>query len=134
MPWKKDGKDFVAPLVADNIAWWHPTPEMMIKAGYVREESLPPPIDTTAFVRACLQFREVCAAIGQAIGNSGFRGGFDEYADFINSDFAKMNPAQAALLASMWSGANELCIYEGAKAGCGQPDWWYKCWEIADAR
>lgn len=136
MPWEKDGKEFSAPLVVGNIAWWHPTPEMLEEAGWRWEEPLPPPeaVDTTAFDAACMQFRKVCAVLGQAIGDPEFKGGFDEYADFITSDFAKTDPAQAALFASMWSGANELCKYEGAKIGYCQPEWWYKCWETVDER
>lgn len=92
--------------------------------GYIYEER-----PTTAFDTACTQFKQVCAIIGQAIGNADFKGGFDEYTNFIQSDFAKNNPAQAALYASMWSGANEYAKYEGAKLGYGQPEWWYKCFE-----
>ncbi len=86
--------------------------------------------DTAAFDAACEQFKAVCGQIGTAIGNADFKGGFDEYASFIQSAFAQSNPAQAALLASMWAGANEYAKYEGGKLGYGQPGWWYKCWNI----
>lgn len=86
-------------------------------------------MDYTLFHSACSQFRSVCNQIGLAIGNPDFRGGFDEYATFIQSDYAQQHPEQASLLASMWSGANEYAKYEGQKVGYGQPEWWYKCWE-----
>ncbi len=81
------------------------------------------------FNNACAQFRSVCATIGSAIGNPDFKGGFDEYSIFIQSEFAQKNPAIASLYASMWSGANEYAKYEGAKLGYGQPEWWYQCWK-----
>ena len=95
--------------------------------GRVEEDSVPTP-----FEAACGQFRELCAAIGAFIGYPGFRGGFDEYTEFATSEAYAQNPVQGNALAIQWSALNELCKYEGAKIGLGQPDWWYECWELAD--
>ena len=95
-------------------------------APYLTHET----VDYTAFDNACQMFRQVCYQIGGVIGNAQFKGGFDQYASFIDSQYAQQNPAQAALYAAMWSGANEYAKYEGSKIGLGQPDWWYKCWNI----
>lgn len=88
--------------------------------------------DETEFKAACKLFRDVCSQIGEFIGDENFRGGFDDYAKFINSPAAKQSKASASLLASMWNGANEYAKYEGLKLGYGQPQWWYKCWEYTD--
>jgi len=125
--WQKDGIEFVPPLVIGGIAWYNPGGQMLVDAGYV--ESNPTAPETTAFDAACAQFRSVCVTIGAAIGRDGFKGGFDEYANFLQSKFTQDNPARAAMLAAMWSGANEYAKYEGQKLGYGQPEWWYKCWE-----
>lgn len=84
------------------------------------------------FEAACARFRELCAAIGAFIGDSEFRGGFDEYAVFAASDAYRADPVTGNSLAIRWSALNELCKYEGAKIGLDQPGWWYKCWELAD--
>ena len=86
------------------------------------------PIDDTQFKKACQQFVLVCKQIGQFIGDQNFKGGFDQYDKFINSTASMLNPSKASLLASMWSGTNEYCKYEGQKIGLKQPDWWYQCW------
>lgn len=115
-----DGKEYVQTELGNQPEW-----------ALLEKPVIPEPVkDTSAFDAACAQFKTVCEQIGTAIGNAEFKGGFDEYATFIQSAFAQSNPAQAALLASMWSGANEYCKYEGAKLGYGQPHWWYKCWNI----
>ena len=87
----------------------------------------PEPVDRTEFDAACVQFRSVCAQIGQAIGDEDFRGGFDEMAEFQRS--AAFNSLEGLQLAVAWSAANELCKYLGGKIGLGQPDWWYECWK-----
>ena len=84
------------------------------------------------FEAACAQFRTLCAAIGEFIVNAEFKGGFDEYAVFATSEAYASNPVKGNALAIQWSALNELCKYEGAKIGLGQPDWWYRCWELAD--
>ena len=89
-------------------------------------------IDEAQFKVACKMFRDVCAQIGEFIGDDGFRGGFEEYGKFINSSSAKSSKASASLLASMWSGANEYAKYEASKIGMGAPEWWYKCWSYTD--
>lgn len=89
-----------------------------------------PNIDTSLFDDACTNFKRVCQMIGQFIGVEDFRGGFDEYTVFIQSEAAQSNPSQASLLASMWCGVNEYAKYEGSKLGYGQPEWWYRCWNI----
>lgn len=101
---------------------------------YIIAEVIPGDIivDTTAFDAACKQFRYVCEQIRQFIGAESFMGGFDEYAIFINSDAAKADKATASLLANMWSGANEYAKYEGSKIGYGQPNWWYRCWDLSN--
>ena len=130
--WKKDNKLFSNPLVFNGRKIFNPTNSQLIDAGYIWEDDpVPerPEIDYTAFNMACGQFRDVCKQIGDFIGVPEFKGGFDEYSIFINSTAAVLNPSKAALLAAMWSGANEYCIYEASKLNIGQPEWWYKCWD-----
>lgn len=91
-----------------------------------------PQTDETEFMHACVMFRNVCAEIGEFIGDDEFRGGFDDYGRFIGSSAAERSKASASLLASMWNGANEYAKYEGSKLGYGQPAWWYRCWEYSD--
>lgn len=94
-------------------------------ALYVRP--VPEPPDQSAFLEACERFRVVCAKIGELLGEENFKGGFDEMTLFQQSDmFDTLAGVKAAL---EWSAVNELCKYEGAKIGLGQPQWWYKCWE-----
>ena len=101
---------------------------------YIIAEVIPEEIiiDTTAFDAACEQFRYVCEQIRQFIGAESFMGGFDEYAIFITSEAAQNDKATASLLVNMWSGCNELCKYEGQKIGYGQPEWWYRCWDLSN--
>ena len=84
------------------------------------------------FEAACIQFRTLCEEIGEFIGDPDFKGGFDEYAEFATSDAYAENPVRGNALAIQWSALNELCKYEGAKKGIGQPGWWYRCWEMAE--
>ena len=87
----------------------------------------------TPFESACASFRALCAQIGAFIGDPDFKGGFDEYAVFATSEAYKATPVQGNALAIRWSALNELCKYEGAKEGYGQPEWWHKCWEANEA-
>lgn len=96
--------------------------------GTIEDDGLPSP-----FEAACAQFRTLCAAIGEFIGDTEFKGGFDEYTEFATSEAYQQNPVQGNALAIQWSALNELCKYEGSKEGYGQPDWWYKCWEANEA-
>ena len=102
------------------------TDERFVALGGTIEDDGEP----TPFEAACAQFRTLCAAIGDFIGDAEFRGGFEEYTVFATSEAYAQNPVQGNALAIQWSALNELCKYEGAKIGLGQPDWWYRCWEI----
>ena len=84
------------------------------------------------FAAACTQFRSLCDEIGAFIGDASFMGGFDEYASISSSEAYRADPVSGNSFAIRWSALNELCKYKGAKAGYGQPDWWYKCWEPAE--
>lgn len=95
--------------------------------GVIEDDGQPSP-----FEAACAQFRTLCAQIGAFIGDPDFMGGFDEYSEFATSEAYQQNPVQGNALAIQWSALNELCKYEGAKIGLGQPSWWWKCWEMAD--
>ena len=103
-----------------------PVTEAVFRAigGTITDDGLPTP-----FEAACAQFRTLCAQIGAFIDDPDFKGGFDEYTDFATSEAYAENPVQGNALAIQWSALNELCKYEGAKIGLGQPEWWYKCWE-----
>ena len=94
--------------------------------GVIEDDGEPSP-----FEAACAQFCGLCAQIGAFIGNADFRGGFDEYAFFASSAAYQADPVTGNSLAIRWSALNELCKYEGAKIGLGQPAWWYACWELA---
>ena len=83
------------------------------------------------FADACRLFRNLCDDIGKFIGDGSFMGGFDEYAEFANSEAYQANPVQGNALAIQWSALNELCKYKGSLIGLGQPAWWYRCWELA---
>lgn len=101
-----------------------------IPEGWSTERPAAPPEpepDRTDFEAACAQFRTVCAAIGTAIGDNDFRGGFDEMAAF--SEHPVFSTLDGVKLAIAWSAANDLCVYEGKKIGLGQPAWWYDCWQ-----
>lgn len=87
-----------------------------------------PPVDRTDFDNACSLFRSVCAQIGAMLGVEDFRGGFDEMTAFQQSE--AFRTLEGLHIAIEWSAANELCKYEGAKIGFGQPQWWYECWKV----
>jgi len=103
------------------------TDERFVALGGTIEDDGQP----TPFEAACAQFRTLCAQIGEFIGDADFKGGFDEYTEFAMSEAYQQSPVQGNALAIQWSALNELCKYEGAKAGYGQPEWWYKCWSEA---
>ena len=83
----------------------------------------------SSFNKACSHFREICAEIGEMIGDSEFKGGFDEITVFYNSSSYKTDKGMQ--LAIALDGCKELCEYEAAKLGIGSPEWWYKCWNIS---
>ena len=85
--------------------------------------------DKTEFNTACGYFRQVCAEIGEMIGDSEFKGGFDDMPVFYNNSSYKTDKGMQ--LAIAWSGCNSLCKHEAAKLGIGSPEWWYKCWNIS---
>ena len=89
------------------------------------------PTQEQEFEAACAQFRTICAAIGQFIGADNFHGGFGEMASFASSEAYQANPVMGNGLAIQWSAANEQGKYFGSKIGLGQPQWWYRCWELA---
>ena len=112
---------------------FNPRPEQLEEAGYVWEEPVihtPITPDTTEFDAACVSFRAVCAEIGNLIGNPDFKGGFDEMAEFETSEAALT--AAGIALAVKWMAADKLCTYLASKLGIGQPEWWYRCWELAE--
>ena len=115
--------------VDKNIQWLTENGYTDMSAEEIAEYGQSLERDLTNFNNVCQIFKSVCHQIGTFIGNPDFKGGFDEYTEFITAEATQENPAQASLLASMWSGANEYAKYEGEKIGLGQPDWWYKCWE-----
>ena len=85
--------------------------------------------DETEFNTACSYFKQVCAEIGEMIGDSEFKGGFDDMPVFYNNSSYKTDKGMQ--LAIAWSGCNSLCKHEAAKLGIGSPEWWYKCWNIS---
>lgn len=118
-----DGREYVHTVAlasSEDASRWM---EVDVPVDY--EEST---VSTVKFDEACEQFRGVCAQIAQFTGIENFHGGFDEYASFMQSEAFQSNPVAGLTLAMLWSGANEYCVYEGAKIGLGQPDWWYRCW------
>lgn len=117
------------PVYLDGAAYSPMTEERFVAhGGKIKDDGQPSP-----FEAACAQFRTLCSQIGAFIGDADFKGGFDEYTEFATSEAYKSNPVQGNALAIQWSALNELCKYEGAKIGLGQPDWWYKCWELAES-
>lgn len=83
--------------------------------------------DNSSFETACAYFRQICSEIGSLIGNSEFRGGYDDMPIFYAHEAYKTD--KGVQLAIAWAGVNDLCKYEASKLGIGSPDWWYKCWE-----
>ena len=97
--------------------------------GTITEDDTPTP--EQEFESACAQFRTICAASGQFIGAENFHGGFGEMASFASSEAYQANPVMGNGLAIQWSAANEQGKYFGSKIGLGQPQWWYRCWQLA---
>lgn len=96
--------------------------------GTIEEDGEPGPEEE--FSAACAMFRALCDEIGKFIGDASFMGGFEEYAAFANSRAYADDPVKGNALAIRWSALNELCKYKGARTGYGQPEWWYRCWEL----
>ena len=106
------------------------TDELFIElGGTITDDGNPSP--EQEFEAACAQFRTICAAIGQFIGADNFHGGFGEMASFASSEAYQANPVMGNSLAIQWSAANEQGKYFGSKIGLGQPQWWYRCWQLA---
>lgn len=82
--------------------------------------------DTTAFNTACGYFRQICGEIGDLMGVSDFRGGYDDMPVFYAHESYKTDKGMQ--LAIAWSGCNDFCNHEASKLGIGSPDWWYRCW------
>ena len=106
------------------------TDELFVELGStITDDGNPTP--EQEFEAACAQFRTICAAIGQFIGADNFHGGFGEMASFASSEAYQANPVMGNSLAIQWSAANEQGKYFGSKIGYGQPQWWYRCWQLA---
>ena len=106
------------------------TDELFVQlGGTITDDGNPSP--EQEFEAACAQFRTICAAIGQFIGAENFHGGFGEMASFASSEAYQANPVMGNSLAIQWSAANEQGKYFGSKIGYGQPQWWYRCWQLA---
>ena len=106
------------------------TDELFIElGGTITDDGNPSP--EQEFEAACAQFRTICAAIGQFIRADNFHGGFGEMASFASSEAYQANPVMGNSLAIQWSAANEQGKYFGSKIGLGQPQWWYRCWQLA---
>ena len=106
----------------------------MTEKGYERVTTLPDKpeavVDNTPRLEldaAYESFRNVCYAIGTLIGDTNFRGGFDEMQVFETSE--QSMSMEGIALAIKWVAANEACTYLASKLGIGQPDWWYECWK-----
>ncbi|MBQ7732218.1 MAG: hypothetical protein IJT68_10315 [Lentisphaeria bacterium] len=97
--------------------------------GLVVNDDQPTPEEE--FAASAAKFRTLCDDIGQFIGDPSFTGGFDEVVTFNNSHAAQADPMTAYALALRWMELNEECKYKGAKIGLGQPEWFYRCWELA---
>jgi len=105
------------------------TDELFVElGGTITDDGNPSP--EQEFEAACAQFRTICAAIGQFIGAENFHGGFGEMASFASSEAYQANPVMGNSLAIQWSAANEQGKYFGSKIGLGQPQWWYRCWQL----
>lgn len=115
------------PLRLFNGSCYSPVTEALFEelGGVIDDDGQP-----TTFEVACSQFRQVCKAMGEFLGEPDFKGGFDEYTNFATSQAYKDNPVLGNSLAIQWAGTNEFCKYEGSKIGLGQPEWFYKCWEM----
>ena len=97
--------------------------------GSIFDDGEPTPEEE--FAEAAAKFRALCDEIGQFIGDPSFMGGFEEVVTFNNSRAAHDDPMAAYALALRWMELNEECKYKGTKTGLGQPEWFYRCWELA---
>lgn len=97
--------------------------------GAITEDGEPSPEEE--FAASAAKFRALCDEIGAFIGDPSFTGGFEEVAAFQNSRAAQNDPITAHALALRWAELNEECKYKGSKSGLGQPEWFYRCWELA---
>lgn len=97
--------------------------------GTITDDGEPTPEEEFAVVAG--KFRALCDEIGAFIGDPSFTGGFEEVAVFHNSPAAQNDPITAHKLALQWMELNEECKYKGSKTGLGQPEWFYRCWELA---
>ena len=122
-------KELPNPLRLSNGASYSPVSEALFEelGGVIEDDGEP-----TTFEVACSQFRQVCKAMGEFLGEPDFKGGFDEYTNFATSQAYKENPVLGNSLAIQWAGTNEFCKYEGSKIGLGQPEWWKRCWEMVE--
>ena len=103
------------------------TDELFVQLGGIIEENSR---YDEEFEEACVMFRALCAQIGQFIGNPDFHGGFGEMASFAQSEAYQQNPVMGNTLAIQWAALNEECKYFGSRIGLGQPQWYYRCWEL----
>ena len=83
-------------------------------------------VNDAGFVTACEYFRQICSEIGELIGDSEFKGGYDDMPIFYAN--ASYKTDKGVQLAIAWAGVNDLCKYEASKLGIGSPDWWSMCW------
>ena len=97
--------------------------------GEVSDDGEPTPEEE--FAEAAARFRALCDEIGQFIGDASFTGGFDEVVTFNSSTATQEDPMTAYALALRWMELNEECKYKGSKIGLGQPEWFYRAWELA---
>ena len=120
------------PLVIDENTSISPVSDADFEAagGVITTNSDPTPEEE--FAAAAAQFRAVCGQIATFIDDPDFRGGFGEMAEFAQSEAYQENPVMGNTLAIQWSAANESGKYFGSKIGYGQPQWWYKAWELAE--
>lgn len=105
---------------SQQIQQWHQQHPQPVHQQYVSQE----------FKAACIQFRQICQQIGAAIGDPGFKGGFDEMQEFASSPV--YGTIQGLKLGLAWSAANEACQHQAAKLGIytpGDATWWRMCWQ-----
>ncbi len=112
-----------------NLTGLYPNLNIVHSEQVFELDSILPPeaiADRSDFDAACARFREICGEIGKLAGNPEFKGGFDEMTAFQES--VAFATTEGIRLSLAWNAANELCKYEGAKIGLGQPAWWRECW------
>ena len=112
------------------MAWEEKDGNLIFTADPENDDPTPDVGGTEDFENACAQFRQVCAEIGTLIGVENFRGGFEDMPVFYAHP--SYRTIQGLCLATAWKGLDTLCTYEGSKIGLGQPQWWYRCWELAE--